>query len=165
MMQTDRLGLPLLAAGQSQKEITHNEALALIDLVTQTVVESADVAMPPPHPEIGQCWAIAEGAHGVWTDREGAIAGWTSAGWLFLSPAAGWRAWVRDRNHMIRFDGTAWTDEAVRGDGIYIDGLRVLSARQSAIAAPSGGPVQDLEARDAVVAILSALRTHGLIDD
>ncbi len=29
---TARLGLPLLATGQAQKETTHNEALALIDL-------------------------------------------------------------------------------------------------------------------------------------
>ncbi|MGL4312420.1 MAG: DUF2793 domain-containing protein, partial [Sphingomonas sp.] len=29
---TSRLALPLLAAGQAQKEMFHNEALALIDL-------------------------------------------------------------------------------------------------------------------------------------
>lgn len=164
MLETDRLGLPLLAAGQAQKEITHNEALGLIDLIAQTVVESADLSTPPTAPEAGQCWAVAAGAAGDWAGREGAIAGWTTAGWLFLMPGAGWRAWARDRGGMIRFDGAAWADEAVRADGFYLAGERVLAARQGAIAAPSGGATQDAEGRSAIAAILAALRAHGLID-
>lgn len=164
MIETDRLGLPLLAAGQAQKEITHNEALGLIDLIAQAVVESADLSAPPATPEAGRCWAVAAGAAGDWAGREGAIAGWTAAGWLFLMPGTGWRAWARDRGHMIRFDGAAWVDGPVRGDGVYMDGVRVIAARQSAIAGPSGGATQDAEARSAIAAILAALRAHGLID-
>ncbi len=33
-----RLALPLLAAGQAQKELVHNEALLRLDLVSQPVV-------------------------------------------------------------------------------------------------------------------------------
>lgn len=164
MIETDRLRLPLLAAGQAQKEITHNEALGLIDMIVQAVVESADLATPPVAPEAGQCWAVAMGADGAWAGRDGALAGWTAAGWLFLAPETGWRAWARDRGHMIRFDGTAWGDEPVRSDGIYIGGIRVIGARQGAIAAPSGGLTQDAEARSAIAAILAALGAHGLID-
>jgi len=164
MMQTDRLGLPLLAAGQAQKDITHNEALALIDLIAQAVVESADLSVPPATPEIGRCWVVAAGAGGHWAGREGAIAGWTAAGWLFVTPWSGWRAWARDRDHMIRFDGAAWVDEPGRKDGFYVGGQRVVAARQAAIAAPSGGATQDVQARDALIAILAALQAHGLID-
>jgi len=164
MMETDRLGLPLLAAGQAQKEITHNEALGLIDLIAQAVVESADLSTPPAAPEAGRCWAVAAGAAGDWAGREGAIAGWTAAGWLFLTPAAGWRAWARDRGGMIRFDGAVWVDEPVRVDGFYLAGQRLVGTRQGAIAAPSGGATQDAEARGTIAAILAALRTHGLID-
>jgi len=32
---TPRLALPLLAVAQAQKEVTHNEALALLDLLVQ----------------------------------------------------------------------------------------------------------------------------------
>lgn len=35
METTARLGLPLLAPGQAQKELFHNEALALVDAATQ----------------------------------------------------------------------------------------------------------------------------------
>ncbi|MBB5987288.1 DUF2793 domain-containing protein [Sphingobium lignivorans] len=163
MATTDRLALPLLAAGQAQKEITHNEALALLDLAVQLIVESADIATPPADPGTGQCWIVTTGATGAWLDAEGAVAGWTSQGWLFLRPAAGWRAWTIDRGHELRFDGSAWVDGPVREDGFYVGGERVVSARQGAIADPTGGAVQDDQARIALLAILSALRTHGLV--
>ena len=35
---TPRFGLPLLAPGQAAKELTHNEALSLLDLLVQPVV-------------------------------------------------------------------------------------------------------------------------------
>ena len=37
---TDRLLLPLLATAQAQKEVTHNEALTLVDLLLAPVVEA-----------------------------------------------------------------------------------------------------------------------------
>lgn len=163
MAQTERLGLPLLAAGQAQKDITHNEALGLLDIAVQLVVESADIAVPPGAPEPGRCWIVATGGSGDWAGQDGAIAGWTAAGWLFARPAPGWRAWAEDRANMIRFDGSDWIDEGARDDGFYVDGLRVVGDRQAAIGEPAGGATQDGEARAAVAAILLALRAHGLI--
>ncbi len=164
MMHTDRLRLPLMAAGQAQKEITHNEALSLLDVIAQATVESMTLSAPPAAPEPGQCWVVAPGATGVWSERTGTIACWATGGWLFLAPGPGWRVWVRDRDQMIRFDGTVWLDGAVRNDGIYLDGQRVIAPRQEAIAAPTGGATRDEEARGTLAAILGALQAHGLID-
>jgi len=163
LTQTDRLGLPLLAAGQAQKELVHNEALLLLDVASQPVVESANLATPPVSPTAGQCWIVATSASGDWTGQEGAIAGWTDNGWRFVGPAAGWRAWVADRNQAMRFDGSGWIDEEARSDGYFVGGERVLAARQAAVADPAGGTMVDSEARSAVSAILAALRAHGLI--
>ncbi|MFX4817188.1 DUF2793 domain-containing protein, partial [Acinetobacter baumannii] len=55
---TSRLALPLLAAGQAQKEMFHNEALALIDLALAAAVESVGLNTPPATPEDGQCWIV-----------------------------------------------------------------------------------------------------------
>lgn len=163
MAQTDRLGLPLIAAGQAQKEITHNEALMALDLAVQATAESADMAVPPLAPLAGQCWIVGSGATGAWAGRERALAGWTEAGWLFLTPRAGWRLWVADRQNSVAFDGVGWSDEPVREDGYYHGGERVIAARQAAIDSPDGGAVQDSEARSAIGAILDTLRAHGLI--
>lgn len=44
-----------------------------------------------------------------------------------------------------------------------VNGTQVVTARQGAITDPTGGAIDDAEARTAISAILSALRTHGLI--
>jgi hypothetical protein len=163
LMQTDRLGLPLMAAGQAQKELTHNEALLLLDVAAQAAVQSADLSTPPSSPAAGQCWIVAPSASGDWAGKDGALAGWTSGGWRFVMPQAGLRAWVLDRGQSMRFDGTIWVDENVRADGYFVAGDRVISARQAAITGPSGGSTIDSEARAAISAVLTALRLHGLI--
>ncbi len=162
-MHTDRLGLPLLAAGQAQKELAHNEALLLLDLIGQPVAQSADLTVPPGSPAAGQCWIVAPSASGDWAGMDGALAGWTDNGWRFAVPGEGWRAWVADRSQSMRFDGSAWTDEEARADGYFVAGDRVLAERQAAIANPAGGALVDDEARAAILAILAALRSHGLI--
>jgi len=163
MPQTHRLGLPLLAPGQAQKDITHNEALLLIDIIGQTIAQSADRVTPPDAPVPGACWIVPPSATGAWSDNIGSIAGWTSNGWRFMAPATGWRCWVIDRNYAMRFDGTAWIGAAARADGYVVAGQQVLGSRQPAIAGPTGGSISDIEARAAISAILAALQAHGLI--
>lgn len=157
-----RLGLPLLFAGQALKELFHNQALAMLDMLVQPVVESAGGNSPPPAPEAGQCWIVGATPTGAWADRAHAIAGWSN-GWLFAAPAAGWSVHARDRGYAMRFDGSLWQDDAVRPTGLHVGGVRVVSAQQGAIAAPAGGGTIDTQARAAIDAILAALRGHGLV--
>lgn len=59
MMETGRHKLPCLAVSQAQKEITHNEALALIDALVHPVVEEQlSVPPAPTDADIGKCWLI-----------------------------------------------------------------------------------------------------------
>lgn len=52
---------------------------------------------------------------------------------------------------------------AIGNGAIAVNEVKVLGSQQSFIADPSGGATQDAEARTAIVAILDALITHGLI--
>ncbi len=161
--QTDRLALPMLAAGQAQKEVTHNEALTLLDMLVQPVVQSASTMLPPTDAPPGRCWIVPTGASGAWSGKPGQIAGWTNAGWRFAEPSAGWQSYVADEAQWLCFDGTAWVQNQVRPQGFYVSGERVVGSRQAAIAAPTGGTVSDMEGRAAISAILAALRAHGII--
>lgn len=161
---TPRWALPMLFAGQAQKEMFHNEALVLIDALLHGRVESADVASPPGTPAAGQCWIVAAGASGAWTGQVGAIACWSGGGWRFLPSRAGLRVDVADRGHALFHDGTQWRDAALRTDGLYLNDERIVTTRRAAIADVAGGTVIDTQARSTIGDILSALRQHGLIE-
>lgn len=160
---TVRWALPLLFAGQAQKEMTHNEALVLIDALLHARVESADLSGPPGTPAVGQSWIVADGATDEWSGQDGAIALWTEGGWRFIAARRGLCVSVADRNCGFFYDGAEWRFGAVREDGLYMNEDKVVGARMSAIAAPGGGSVIDTEARSTLADILAALRGHGLI--
>lgn len=161
---TPRWALPQLFAGQAQKEIFHNEALARIDMLLHGEAMSADETVPPSTPDAGMCWIVADGASGVWEGKEGAVACWTEGGWRFIPPKTGLTLWVADRGHAMRYGGSYWKNEIFRSDGIYLDDLRVVGARKPGIADPSGGATVDGEARTTLIAVLETLRDHGLIE-
>lgn len=160
---SDRFALPLLQAGQAQKELTHNEALALIDMLLHAQVESMTVATPPGGAAVGQCWVVAAGGTGTWVGHDGHLACLTSGGWRFVAPRKGLGVSCVADGRTYSHDGTIWQPDPVRPDGLYISGSRVVAARQAAIADPTGGSVTDTQARTAISAILTAMRSHGLI--
>src|SRR3546814_15883301 len=81
---------------------------------------------------------------------------------LFRSP--GMRVRGEDQGLDYFYDAGDWIKGALRPDGIYLNGVRIAGERQSGIAIPEGGAVVDNEARTAILAILNALRNHGLIE-
>ena len=162
--ETARLALPLLQPGQAQKEMFHNEALALLDMIVQPGVVAAGVDTPPSAPEPGQAWIVGGSPTGDWAAQAGAVAGWSGAGWRFVAPVEGMAAWVIADALVARYRAGAWTLGAETAASLSIGGDRVLAERQAAIADPSGGAVVDAEARAALTTLLGALRAHGLIE-
>ena len=53
MPETPNLKLPLLAAGQASKHVTHNDALFGLDLLVQISVTDLDLNTPPTAPTEG----------------------------------------------------------------------------------------------------------------
>ena len=161
---TVRLALPLIQAGQAQKELYHNEALALIDIVVAAGVQSVGLNAPPTAPALGACWIVGTSPTGAWSGAANAIVGWTSGGWRVVAPQPGMTAWSVTDQVFAHFTGTAWLVGDVAAARVTIGGNQVLGARRSAIESPTGGSVIDSAARTAIAAILGALRGHGLID-
>lgn len=160
-----RHGFPFLEAGQAQKELVHNEALALVDLMVQAAVESAGVDVPPAAPLPGQCWIVGTAPEGAWSSHAGAIAGWSGSGWRFVAPRAGMRAWIADRQLWGVHIGGDWVVGTVDAAVVRVGGVQVVGERLAGISAPDGGLITDGEARAAIAAILDRLRDHGLIEN
>lgn len=160
---TARLDLPLLAAGQAQKEIWHNEALALIDLAVAPAVLAIGVDAPPAAPLPGQAWVVGAVPRDAWVGRAGSVAGWTEGGWRFVRPFEGLSIWVvAEKLHASFVDGR-WMLGDIRARQILVDGVRVLGSRRPAIPGPTGGASADAEARATLDQVLETLREHGLI--
>ncbi|MDR6848482.1 MAG: DUF2793 domain-containing protein [Sphingomonas sp.] len=160
---TVRLSLPLLQVGQAQKELSHNEALTLLDFAVQPVVEAVGVGSPPVSPDTGACWIVGPSPTGAWSGSPNAIAGWTNAGWRFLAARDGMNAWSRGDSAFARFDGSRWRIGEVTGACLLVAGRQVVGEQQSAISAATGGTTIDAEARATLAAVLAAMRSHGLI--
>lgn len=164
MDTTDRFHLPLLAAGQMQKEIWHNEALATLDLVLGGTIEGAAAATPPATPRAGSLYLVASGASGAWAGHDGQLAAWLASGWRFIVPAEGLCLTERLTDLEWRRTASGWSTGQINANQLVIGGLQVVGARGAPIAAVSGGTTIDAEARACLTSILSALRTHGLLE-
>ena len=138
---TPRLALPLLFAGQSQKETTVNEAIVLADLLLNPAVEGT-TASPPPSPLPGQAWIVAASPSGAFAGHADQLAAWTEGGWRFIVPFPGMTVEDRQRNARSRFT-TTW-QYAV------------------APALPAGGSVVDTQARSAISALVTLLVSAGI---
>ncbi|QIE54501.1 DUF2793 domain-containing protein [Pikeienuella piscinae] len=113
MSDTPNLSLPLLAAGQAQKHVTMNEALARLDALAAPSVISADQAAPPQSPAVDAAYIVAAPASEDWSGRENALAFRINDGWEFAEPKPGWRVWVADRGEAAVFSGLAWVVDPV----------------------------------------------------
>ncbi|MBA2920052.1 DUF2793 domain-containing protein [Sphingomonas sp. MAH-20] len=162
-LESARLALPFIAAGQAQKELTHNEALALIDAGLAAAAESAGSDEPPAAAAAGQCWVVGAAPTGLWTGHADELACWTDGGWRFLPAVEGMRVWLKDQRLWAAREAGGWAIGSVRGARLIVDGVQVVGARGAAVAPPTGGGVIDAEARSAIASILDRLIAHGLI--
>lgn len=160
---TPRLAMPLLQPGQAEKEITHNEALAVLDLTVQASVLAVGRDDPPDAPAPGQCWIVGTAPGGDWAGRAGALAGWTSAGWRFAAPQEGFTAWSVADQATAHYAAGNWSIGRLSGSRVEIDGIAVVGPQGAAVPDPAGGSLIDAEARASLASILSRLRDHGLI--
>lgn len=137
-----RYGLPLLFAGQSQKEAFVNEAFSIADALFHCAVEG-ELSDPPVNPADGQNWIVGNAATGDWLGQDGALACRQAGNWLFIAPQDGFR--VMDRSN--------------GQEKFYLSGWQVPSVPTN----PSGGLTIDAEARIAIGELITALRISGIL--
>jgi hypothetical protein len=136
-----RFGLPLLFAGQAQKEAFVNEAHALADALLHCAVEG-EASAPPATPAEGASWLVGPAATGDWAGKDGKLACRQAGNWLFVEPRDGMR--VLDRS----------TGQERR----YLSAWRIAEI----VVEPTGGSNVDAEARAAISQIIAALREAGI---
>lgn len=117
MDDTPNLGLPYIMAAQSQKHVTHNEAIRALDAVVQLAVLDRDLAAPPDSPAEGDRYIVAASPTGDWDGQSGNIAAFQDGAWAFLSPNEGWIAWIADEEAAVVWSNSGWTALTTSGGG------------------------------------------------
>lgn len=110
-MTTPNLDLEEWEQDQDQPHITVNTALRILELMCQLRILDRDLAAPPGAPNDGDCYLIAAGASGEWTDRTDQIALYVGTSWIYLFPKSGWRAYIVDEGQNVQYSGgspSAW---------------------------------------------------------
>jgi len=110
------LGLPYLLAAQSQKHVTHNEALRLLDAMVQLSVLDRTRTTPPASPADGDRHLVASGAAGLWAGWDLNVAFWVDGVWMRLVPRPGWLVWIAAEQVFLVWDGSAWDPVGVPQD-------------------------------------------------
>ncbi len=141
-LRTARHNLPLLFAGQSQKESFVNELAARVDALLHMAIE-AEAANPPTNPVDGQSWLIGANPTGDWIGLAGQIAARAAGNWLYFEPAPGMSLLNKASGQQIRFLS-----------GWQIPGKPAL---------PNGGTTVDAEARHTIGVIITALALAGIV--
>lgn len=121
MTTSPDLGIPFIDQSQGTPEVTHNEALLLLQAVTNGVIDRG-VNTPAVGPTIGDAYIIGSAPTGAWAGRANCVTIWSGTAWDFIpgetsagtpitmgARQEGMRVWVRDEDALYIWSGSAWT--------------------------------------------------------
>lgn len=112
MADTANLILPLMSAAQSQKHLTHNDAIKKLDTIVQLSVKSSILTAPPGSPVEGDRYIIGSSPTGAWAGKDLNVTSYLDGVWVFFPPRLGWIAFDENANALEIWNGTAWVDFA-----------------------------------------------------
>ncbi|MTH96077.1 DUF2793 domain-containing protein [Roseibium sp. RKSG952] len=107
MSTSPRLALPLLAAAQAQKHVTHNEALLRLDGLLHAGILGTR-ADPPGSPQEGDGYLIGDNAGGEWSGRNSQFALFRDGVWHYADPFDGFAVFDRTTGGWLIFSNGAW---------------------------------------------------------
>ncbi len=139
---TENLRLPLLIAGQAQKEFFVNQALGILDALQRSAV-AASQASPPAQAAEGDCYRVTAPALSDWAGCEDHVAVRIGDAWHLVPPRDGMRLYDTAADEQLLYRG-GWQN-----------------AQTPAL--PAGGTVVDAEARTALEQLVIALQNVGVL--
>lgn len=153
MSDTTRLQLPLIAAAQAQKHVTHNEAIMRLDGLVQMTAKSYTTSAQPGSPSDGDLYLLPSGKTGAdWGGYSNyAVAHYYDGIWHQYHPNQGWTCFVQDTAKLYYYTGSAWAQCApislitrqrfTSGSGTYTTpaGCRQLRIRMKGGGGGGGG--------------------------
>lgn len=103
---TPRLDIALMSTSSESKETLFNEAVFLLDVMSQPFAVSYTTTAPPVSPSNGDLYIVPFGATDAWEDEDEKLAVYVN-GWRFIPPRLGFLIFVEDENEYYTYDGSS----------------------------------------------------------
>jgi len=120
--KSPRLNIPYIVASQSQKELTHNIMINMLELLLQSSVKDI-LNTPPVSPVEGDLYLIGDLPTDEWTNYTRHLAGFIGGVWNVIAPVAGYSVWVQDEAVFYAYSGGSWIKKSdvpgINWKGIY----------------------------------------------
>jgi hypothetical protein len=140
MSSSPNLALPYIFAAQAQKHVTHNEAIRMLDAIVHLAVLARDISEPPPTPQDGDRYLVADDATDAWAGESGNIAAFQDGAWAFFTPRPGWMAWIVADAELVLWDGTGWVAvTAGSATSVAMLGINATADTTNRLASASAG--------------------------
>ena len=97
MSTTGRLGLPYILQAQAQKEVTHNQALNILDVFVNTVVEAIVDDLPD---------TANDGD--IYITGRNKLAQYMSGSWTYYQPLQFMEIWLKNTKSRMMYNGGDW---------------------------------------------------------
>ncbi len=114
MPTTSRYAITLMATSALNKETLFNEAVVILEALSNPFVLSYTTTAPPGSPTVGDIYIVPAGATGDWAGQDQKITIWTGT-WRFIDPVEGLFVWIDDVSNTYRYDsvGGTWVQNAL----------------------------------------------------
>ncbi|MDR1499247.1 MAG: DUF2793 domain-containing protein [Rickettsiales bacterium] len=96
-----------IVPNQSGKEITHNEALTILDNIIHNCILAKNLSTPPEGAEDGNMYIVAENGIDDWAGKDGNIAIFDN-GWRFLEPKDGFTFLIKNESCFYIYLNGSW---------------------------------------------------------
>lgn len=145
MTTSPDLGIPFIDQQQGTPEVTHNEALLLLQAMANGVIDRG-VNTPAVGPTIGDSYIIGSAPTGAWSGRANCVTIWSGTAWDFIpgetdagtpitmgARQEGMRVWVRDENTLYVWTGATWLNFASTPASATEYGQRAITENTTAL--------------------------------
>ena len=133
--KTNNLQMPLLIPNQSGKEVTHNEALIIIDNLLKNVVVDKDLTEPPANVNDNDLYIVGANASGDWINMDKYLAFYDN-GWRFIEPRENFIFYVLDENKFYKYSNNDWIELNINIGDLHLSKLGINTSCSSTNRSP-----------------------------
>jgi hypothetical protein len=155
---TGRLKLPYILQAQAQKEVTHNQALNILDVLVNTVA-IAITDTPPDNPNEGDIYIVGSKPQGIFDGNANHLVQFTEGSWSFYQPLNYMEVMVIDESQKFTFADNEWLPQDSASDSSKANQKNNENIAQATI----NQWQEDLEIKGKIVTSKNVIPHHSLV--